>query len=172
MTLNISTYPMSGVDESASFLGGLSTTLNSIDGMSAVLNGAPISVVSSTTLVNITALSLPVVDAGVYIIKGRLVVSNTINNGMKVAFSGTCTADDFNVNVSNKNNATTNYQGTVNALNTAGGAATAVCTDVFIDGTLIVENGGTFVPQFSANASSVDALLVIPGSYIFLKRVA
>lgn len=138
-----------------------------------VLVGATASVASSTTFVNIPGLSI-LLGKGTFLLQGALFGTAGASGGAKFALQtpDTLTASTIACAVKNFNGTTTNANTTVSALGSAGGAATAVYTDVTIDGTITVSAAGTLNFQVAQNASNATATTVIAGSFVQVTRIA
>lgn len=127
---------------------------------------------ASTTLANVTGMSVNVLAAGVYGFRAYIAGTATANGGLKLAISGTATATSISYTGTHKNNATTNASTTTTTLGDAVGAATAVFTDGFIEGTIVVNAAGTLTVQAAQNASHADTSSVYVNSYFLVTRIA
>ena len=174
MTQNISTYTMSGVDESASFLGGLSTTENNIFTNCAVTTEKMTPIVSSTTFADIPGLSVPVVAGGVYEISGRIPVSCTVNSGAKIALGGTATLTSLDIVGTSYNGSTVNARAGTNdtTLGTLIVGATAVTKDITFTGAFVANTPGTITIQFAQDTSSLDETTALALSTLSVFRAA
>lgn len=127
---------------------------------------------SDTTLANVTDLTANVLASGVYAFRAYLSTTAGASGGMKVAISGTATATSISVNATNKNGTTINANSKATALDSAVGAATAVTTDIIIEGTIVVNAAGTLTVQMAQNASNGTASSVLVNSNFSVTRIA
>ena len=126
---------------------------------------------SDTTLANVTGLSATVAAAGVYCIRAVLFTSANIAGGVKSAISGTATATSFAASIMTFDlTGSANKQDFVTALGSSSGITTATAAKIVIDGTIVVNAGGTITVQFAQNASNAAASSVLVGSYLDLQR--
>lgn len=113
---------------------------------------------SDTTLANIPGLSITLTAGKTYRCRGHLRVSASgAAGGIKVALAsdGTLTGTFSSWMAANWNNATINARSSTTGLApTAIGGATAVSTDVEIEGAIVVAVGGVLSVQAAQNASS------------------
>ena len=72
----------------------------------------------------------------------------------------------------NYNGTTLNALTNTNTLGTAVGAATAVYTDFFLDGVIVVGTAGTLTVTAAQNVSTAVGTTVAAGSYFEIDRVA
>jgi len=127
---------------------------------------------TGATLTDVVGMTATVLAAGVYRIRAALSTVSTTNSGIKVAIGGTATATAFSCTTFNYNTATINAVDTVTTIGNAMGAATAVATDVLVEGYITVNAAGTLTLQAAQNASHADTTSVKVGSTLFIERVA
>jgi len=168
---NVQTQAISGSGFEATLPGGSNSTGNYISN-TAALSTAVVSRTSSTTLTNITGLSVNVIAGATYIIQARIVGTSTTNSGAKFAIGGTATATSISYTGTNYNGTTTNAATTTTTLGNAVGASTAVYTHTLIFGAIVVNAGGTLTVQIAQNASHADATTAAINSTFDLIRVS
>ena len=136
---------------------------------------ATFSKTSDTTLANVTGLSVTVVAGGVYKFRAVLFATSVAVGGAKAAIAGTATAT------------TVIYHGTgldlsagANADSRATALGTAVASNpnyannpiIYIDGTIVVNAGGTLTVQFAQDTSNATPSTVEIGSYFEVQRMS
>lgn len=128
---------------------------------------------SSTTLANVTGLSVTVVAAKVYSVRALLWTTCAAAGGCKVALSGTATATSIRYTYRGVTTAGAVSQSTTQAtaLDTALGE-TAALMQIEIMGTVTVNAGGTLTVQFAQNANNGTASSVLVGSTLEVQEVA
>lgn len=129
---------------------------------------------SSTTLTDITGLSVRLEKGGKYLFQAYLPGVATANGGAKFAVAGdsTLTATSFTATARNMNGATTNAVATTTTLGNAIGAATAVLTHAVIEGAIVVNAAGSLKVQIAQNASHSDTTSAYINGYFNVIRVA
>jgi hypothetical protein len=170
LTVPTQDFPIAGDGFERSLPGGSNGTENFISQQSAICT-AKTDFASTTTLADVTGLSILVIAGAVYTFEAYITGSATINGGVQFAIGGTATVNFASINAKNYNGTTLNANTTVTALNTGAGGATAVFTDGFIKGTIAVNEGGTLTIQAAQNASHPDVTSISPGSNFTLTRV-
>lgn len=120
---------------------------------------------SSTTLGDVTGLSINVEAGRTYIFEAFLMTTSTTNGGVKAAISGTATATSIRYTGQTvSGSSVSNSRAT--SLGTAVGAVTSTTNpDITIIGTITVNAAGTLTVQFAQNASHTDTSSVLTGSY-------
>ena len=136
----------------------------SAQGNTAVTTSAS-SVITSTTLKNVTGLSVNVLAGQIY---AYLAISANASNGVKVALGGTAGLSSVNYTAQNYNTTTLNANSNTTTAGAAVGGATAASTLVLLEGAVSVATGGTLTVQFAQNASTAIATQVLTNSYLAL----
>lgn len=128
---------------------------------------------SNTTLALITGLSAPLVAGKTYNVEGWLSTTAGASGGLKVALvaSGGLTATSARFQAFAFNGTTLVANTTVTALGSNIVANTAVITDVFIKGSVVVNAAGTIEVQAAQNASNGTTTSVFVGSIFSAKRI-
>ena len=139
----------------------------SAQGNTAVTTSAS-SVITSTTLKNVTGLSVNVLAGQNYGIYAYLAISANASNGVKVALGGTAGLSSVNYTAQNYNTTTLNANSNTTTAGAAVGGATAASTLVLLEGAVSVATGGTLTVQFAQNASTAIATQVLTNSYLAL----
>ena len=163
--LNTVSQDISGKGFEATLPGGSNATDNFISN-NAKVSTAQVDRTSSTTLTNITGLSVNVIAGATYNFVARVVGTSTINGGAKFAIGGTATATSVSYTGKNYNGTTTNASTTTTTLGNAVGASTAVFTDALIFGSIVVNAAGTLTVQIAQNASHVDTTSEIGRAHV------
>lgn len=128
---------------------------------------------STTAVAAIPGLSVNVAAAGVYNFRAHLSGTSGVSGGIKVTTgASTATMTTFNATALNFNGTTINANTTVSSFSSSLTAATAVYTDVFIEGSFTVNAAGTFALSMAQNASNSTATTVIAGSFMTVSRVS
>src|SRR5262249_7630642 len=123
------------------------------------------SVTSSTTLTNVTGLTVTVVAGKTYSFVATLFTTSNVAGGVQAAIAGTATATAIIYEGETTAGAAIGAQTRASALATAVGAITAVtAARIDIMGTITVNAGGTLTVQFAQNASNGTASVVKQGS--------
>jgi hypothetical protein len=154
-------------------LGSGSTLTDTINQEFAVSTAA-VSWTSNTTLANVTGLAIALTAGKTYNCYGHLTVTASGASGgiqASLVASGGLTATSASFTAANFNGATTNARTTATALGSAIGGATAVSTDVQIDGAIVVNAGGTLNVQAAQNASNITTTTVGQNSTFRCVRV-
>lgn len=127
---------------------------------------------SNTTLATITGLSVALVAGKTYFIKGWLSTTAGASGGIKVALvaSGGLTATSCRFQAYAWNGTTAVANTTVTALGSNIVANTAVITDVYIEGSIVVNAAGTINLQAAQNASNGTTTSVFAGSTLECTR--
>ncbi len=123
---------------------------------------------SNTTLANIPNLAHKLNGGMKYVFQAHLTVTSDASGGVKVALlgDGGLTATQFKATAQNYNGTTLNALTTTTTLGSVIGAATAVATDIYITGSLIVNKPGVLRVQFAQNASNATVSSALVGSAI------
>lgn len=168
---NSQVQSISGSGFEATLPGGSNATANFISNSAKVCT-TQLDRASSTTLTNVTGLSVNVIAGATYNFTVRLVGTATANGGAKFAIGGTCTATSISYTGKNFNGTTSNASTTTTTLGNAVGASTAVFTDGTIVGSIVVATAGTLTVQFGQNASHADTSSVYVNSNFTVTRVS
>lgn len=128
---------------------------------------------TSTTLTDITGLSVDLEAGGVYAVRAYIPGVATANGGAKFALAGdsTLTATSFSATCSNMNGSTANAAATTTTLGNAIGAATAVFSHATIDGVIVVNAAGKLKAQIAQNASHADTTSAYVNGYLVATRI-
>lgn len=169
--INTIVQNVSGSGFEATLPGGSNATDNFISN-TAKVSTAQVDRASSTTLTNITGLSVNVIAGATYNFRARIAGTATANGGAKFAIGGTCTATSVSYTGTNNNGTTTNAATTTTTLGNAVGAATAVLTHATIEGSIVVNAAGTLTVQIAQNASHADTTSAYVNSNFTVTRVA
>lgn len=150
------------------------TITNSISSATNKRVTAQTDVTASTTLVTVTGLSVSLVAGGTYILESYLPATAGASGGAKVAFgtSDTLTATSISYTGKNFNGTTLNANTTTTTLGNAVGAATAVTTDLMLNGTIVVNAAGTLTVQIAQNASNATPTSALVNGYLRATRIA
>ena len=127
---------------------------------------------TNTTFAAITGLSLTVVTGGTYIVDAHLIGSSGAVGGLKAAMGGTATATSSNVTSWNYNGTTINAVTNQTVWGSNLTATAAIYTDLIIQGSVVVQTGGTVTLQAAQQASSGTNTTVLSGSVLALSRVS
>lgn len=169
--INTVSQDISGDGFERTLPGGSNATENFISDTAKVCT-AQVDRATSTTLTNITGLSIDVVAGATYNFVSRISGTATASGGAKFAIGGTCTATSISYTGVNFNGTTTNARSTTTTLGNAVGASTAVLTDATIYGSIVVNKGGTLTVQIAQNASHSDTTSAYVNSNLTATRVA
>lgn len=127
---------------------------------------ADFSVTSSTTLINITGLTVTVVAGQTYSFLGVLYTTSNVAAGVKAAVAGTATTTSIVYEGQATASSAISAQTRGAALATTVAAVTAVtAARIDISGTITVNAGGTLTLQFAQNVSNAAASIVLRGSW-------
>jgi len=147
-------------------------------GISTLISGKQKTRVSSqfdktnTTLADVTGLSVTVAAGGTYSFRAVLFVDTDVTGGHKYAIAGTATATSIVYQVNSINNATNAFR--INSRQTAlgGSVGEALGTAYFttIEGTIVVNAGGTLTVQFAQNAASGTSSVLVNSTFIVEKQ--
>ena len=135
---------------------------------------ATLTATSNTTLAAVTGLALAVVAGGTYKIRGQLQGTAAASGGIKAQFiaSGGLTLTSANITGQNYNGTTLNTQTNVTALATDFSNSAAAYTNLYFDGTFVVNAAGTITIQAAQNTSNATSTTVAIGSYMELVRIS
>lgn len=113
------------------------------------------------------------VAGATYVISGHINGTSGASGGIKLTLNGgTATATTLYMNAINYNGATINAVTNTTALSSSIGNATAIYTDVYFDGVLVVNAAGTLIVQAAQNASNGTATTITTTSYLCVERIA
>ncbi len=154
--------------------GAMNNTLYNTINKGAKVCTAQVDRATSTTLTNVTGCAVALLAAGTYIFKAHISGTATANGGAKAAIAGdgTLSATSFTCTGTNWNATTPNAKTTTTTLGTAVGAATAVLTDLNLEGVIVVNAAGVLNLQIAQNASHADTTSAYANSYLEVTRVA
>jgi hypothetical protein len=169
--LNTQTQAISGYTSAQALPDGAQTGDYTIF-TDAKASTAQVDRVSSTTLTNITGLSVNVLAGATYIFEAYITGTSTANGGAKFAIGGTATATSVSYTGSNLNGTTSNARSTTTTLGNAVGASTAVFTNGNITGAIVVATAGTLTVQIAQNASHADTTSAYINSSFLVTRVS
>lgn len=129
---------------------------------------------TSTTLTDITGMSVPLEAGGVYTVEAVIFGVATVNGGAKAALAADAalTATSFRARGEHYNAATLNAADTTTTLGNALAAATAVMTCIKINATIVVNAAGSLKAQIAQNASHADTTSAYANSYMKATRIA
>ena len=127
---------------------------------------------SSTTLGNVTNLTVNVVAGKTYSFRAMLFTTSNVAGGVKAAIGGTATATSIIYQGRTVDGTTLGADDRATSLGTAvGGITTVTVAFVEIDGTIKVNAAGTPTVQFAQNASNGAASSVLVGSSFMVWRI-
>jgi hypothetical protein len=150
-------------------------TLAGADDTGSITIQAGAQTLVDTTFAIIPGLTCSLLAGKTYIIKGHLTITaSNASGGIKVAIAtpDTLTLTSGTITGLNINNATPNATTTATALTTAFGHVTAAVTDVFFEGSVVVNAAGTLEIHAAQNASHASDMTVGVGSTLTVQRVS
>lgn len=124
---------------------------------------------TSTTLADVTGLSVTVTAGRTYSFRAVLIVSADATGGGKYSIAGTATATAFRMSVANARFDTSAWAaiGTNTTMGTAlAGHAGSTAYFVTIEGFITVNAGGTLTVQFAQNASNGTSSVLVGSTFI------
>lgn len=129
---------------------------------------------SSTTLTNITGLSVTLVAGKTYRIYAVIPTTSAIVGGVKFAIGGTCTATTINYTGTTQDaGGGTTYMSKSAALGgTVGESSNVTSAETIIRGEIIVNAGGTLTVQFGQNASNASSSTCTVGGQFVVTQIA
>jgi hypothetical protein len=129
---------------------------------------------SDTTLAIVTGLSQNLTAGGNYNCRGHLTGVSGVSGGIKVALVATSSLSATSTTFTGLGWAGTTpiSNTTVTALGSNITAATAIYSDLYIDGSILVNAGGTINVEAAQNASNITATTVLVGSTFSCVRVS
>ncbi|MDE2233460.1 MAG: hypothetical protein KGJ90_05115 [Patescibacteria group bacterium] len=135
---------------------------------------ATFNIVNTTTLANVTGLSVNVLNSGTYRIRGLLAAIGAAGNGVgvKAAIGGTATLTSGQIKGENFNGTTYNATTWVTALGSDLANFANTCTDVKIDGTIVVNAAGTITVQAAQATANATTTTITKGSFLELLRIS
>lgn len=127
---------------------------------------------SSTAFTLVPGLSINLSASGIYVCNAHLTGTADAAGGIKVEMlaSNSLTATSASFSAINYNGTSINANTTVTSLASGMGAATAVYTDIYINGTIIVNVAGTLNVYAAQNVSDVTSTTVLLNSNFSCKR--
>lgn len=136
-----------------------------------------VTVTNTTTLADMTGLSVNVAAGGTYVFEAVLLVkSGASAGGVRAAISGTATATDIRYDGYCKDTGGTGTHGYAQAAALAGVVANATptsdTTTILIHGTITVNAAGTLKVQAAQSAANVTGTVFARGSYFIVHNVA
>lgn len=121
---------------------------------------------SNVALANITGLTTTVVAAGHYSFHAVLFTTASTSGGVQFAVAGTATATSLEYEgVLTSAGAIVNQTRSTALAGVVCSSAAAVAGTAVIDGTIVVNAGGTLTIEFAQNTSNASASTVLAGSY-------
>ena len=129
---------------------------------------------ANTTFALIPGLTVALAAGRTYVIRGHLTITaSNASGGIKVAIAtpDTLTLTSGTISGLNVNNATVNATTTATALASAFGHATAAVTDVWFEGSVVVNAAGTLEIHAAQNAAHASDMTVGVGSTLSVTRV-
>lgn len=129
---------------------------------------------TDTTFAVIPGMTVSLAAGKTYIFWAHLTITAAnASGGIKVTMAtpDTLTATSTSFTAVNYNGTTTNAQSTATALGSAVGGATAVATDVYIEGAIVVNAAGTLQVQAAQNASFAANTTVGVNSVLMVQRI-
>jgi hypothetical protein len=135
---------------------------------------ATTSATSSTTLATVTGMTSATLTAGKrYRITGHLTTTSGASGGLKLQFTaaGGLTLTSGSINCFGYNGTTAVASTTTTAIGASCFAQTAIVTDVWIDGVILVNASGTLSLQMAQNASNGTTTSVLVNSYLSIARM-
>jgi hypothetical protein len=138
----------------------------------ARLCSAQVDKATSTAFSVVTGCSVLLEAGAKYILRGHITGTSTANGGAKATMQGdgTLSATSFSLTGTNFNGTTTNAKATTTTLGNAVGAATAVMTDIDLEGAIVVNVGGVLSLAFAQNASHSDTSSAYVNSWLEVER--
>lgn len=127
---------------------------------------------TNNTFADVTGLTATVLAGGIYSFRAHLTVTSGAGGGIKVAIGGTATATNISYTGYNYNGTTINAITTATSLASAVGAATAISTNVVIEGTIAVANAGTLTVQMAQNVTNGTTTSVLVNSNFTVQRIS
>lgn len=128
-------------------------------------------VISSTTLVAVTGLSVPLLTSGKYIIQASFPASADANGGIKIAIDTSDTLTAVSMNLSGKFfAAAASATATATSLGSAVGSTAAVVL-ADLQGVINVNTGGTLILKAAQNASTAVTSKLLVNGFLRVKRV-
>jgi hypothetical protein len=127
---------------------------------------------SSTTLADITGLSVSLVAGKSYRFEAILYTTSNVAGGVKFAIAGTATATNVIYEALVDDGAAISAQTRATSLGSAvGGITTVTAAYARITGTITVNAAGTLTAQFAQNASSASTSSVLVGSTFAVNEI-
>jgi hypothetical protein len=128
---------------------------------------------SNTTLSDVTGLTVTLTAGLAYGFQVNLYTASNTASGVKTAMAGTATATAITYTASYFSSAGFAGYGRATTLGTQAGSATAVTdAEIVINGTIVVNAGGTLTVQFAQNVSGGVASSVLVGSTMKVWKIA
>lgn len=122
----------------------------------------------NTTIADITGLTATLVSNGIYRFRATLFVDATLGGGSKFSIGGTATATDIKYQINLTDNTTnsntiTSRQTAIGGSAGQSGTTTGWCV---IEGTIVVNAGGTLTVQFAQNAASGTSSVLTGSTFL------
>lgn len=160
----------------AATLAGVETLTNKTI-TNAINNGAVLctgttSATNNVTLADITGVTVTVTSAGVYTFRAFLILTSGASGGIKIAAGGTATMTTFAMSGITFNGTSIVANSTTTSFGAAVGAVTGISTNMIIDGSFVVNAGGSFTLQMAQNATNGTTSSVLFGSTMTVLRNA
>lgn len=134
---------------------------------------AATTVTSSTTLVNVTGLTVNLVAGGQYDFEVHIPCTSGASGGTQAAMGGTATWTSINTTEYNYTAAAVAVTtGTTATPGTAIAGSTAANIAVILKGSVVCTAAGTFNAMFAQNASNATSSVALANSYMNVTRIA
>lgn len=139
-----------------------------------VTNPAALTLASTTTVANITGLSVALTAAGTYAVEGAFPLTNVTAGGAKITLHGVggLTLTSANLTGLTYSGASIVADQNITALDADFVAFANTSTLATLQGTLIVLAGGTLQVQAAQHTSNATSSTVQAGSYLKVTRIA
>lgn len=149
------------------------TINNAINGLSKRAT-AQTDVTSSTTLTNITGLSVPLTAGAAYAIHVYLPGTSNASYGVKFALgtSDTLTATSYSASARVMNSTSLVTDATITTFGSAIVASTSAFTYLIMDATLVVNAAGTLTAQIAQNVSGATATSAYVNGFMTITRIS
>lgn len=139
---------------------------------SSAISSAQVNVTSSTALVAVTGLALPLAAGGTYSIEAYLPGTAGASGGAKFSLDTSDTLTATSVDYSLELNTASTTALTHTTTFGAGLGSTAAVILSYISGTIVVNAAGTLIVKFAQNASNATASSVYINSWLRATRLA
>lgn len=133
---------------------------------------ATFNTVNTTTLANVPGLSITVTSSGTYHIQGQLQGVSNNGAGLKAAIATTGSLTSANITGLSYNGTTIAFNTNVTAAGSDFAAVLHTYTNVYFDGTIVTNTGGTLTVQAAQHTSSASTSTILAGSYLQATRIS